>query len=147
MTTVVKSTDILKSLKVLMLATGGIVDYKSWRDSTVRPVTDMTAKLNKSFCIALLMTISLTIQDRMNNVVKVGTAMDVWKWMEKTYMVVSVAAKQNAMKEWNSVMATGKTTEKYNLELWMKYEEYKAMGGEPYAGTISLVYLEGIQDA
>ncbi|KAJ3326440.1 hypothetical protein HDU93_002439 [Gonapodya sp. JEL0774] len=166
MTTEVKSTDILKLLKVLMPANGGIADYKRWRSGTElvlclheledhvlgykmpsgQPVDIMKIPSIAGGASGTGGLVKLRIP-QMDNAVKVGTTMDVWKWMEQTYMVVSVAAKQNTMKEWNSVMATGETTDKYDQEFWMKYKEYKAMGGEPDAGTISLVYLEGIQDA
>ncbi|KAJ3330274.1 hypothetical protein HDU93_000468, partial [Gonapodya sp. JEL0774] len=67
--------------------------------------------LNKSVCLALLMTIDISIRDRMDTGVKDGTAMELWKSMEKTYMVVTVAAEQNTIKEWQGVSATGKTTD------------------------------------
>ncbi|KAJ3337459.1 hypothetical protein HDU93_001053 [Gonapodya sp. JEL0774] len=131
-TTNVKSTDLLKVLKLTMPMNVGIADYKQWKDAgvasgtgglssswvAVEPVIYSTAdtttpKLNKSVRLALLMTTDILICDRTDT----------------------------------GVLATGKTTNEYDNEFQKKYKEYKVMGREPDARTVTLVYLDGIHDA
>ncbi|KAJ3318543.1 hypothetical protein HDU93_003873, partial [Gonapodya sp. JEL0774] len=75
-----------------------------------------------------------------------GTAMELWKALERKFVVVSVVRESQALREWQAVRPDGRPVDEFVTDFWAKWEEYTAMGGMMGDKTKVVQFLEAIYD-